>query len=125
MSKLVFTTNAEPYSDVINMKDLKLEKAYYIKNIEKCKFGYICETIDPDILVMDSEGCLVELTKNDKNSMGISFYANRSLSRYIKSYSIRKFILIVHEIRESVDSNGKVYKYPHYSTSVIKSGPLD
>ena len=77
------------------MRDLEINKEYFIKKVFKSKYGYICTTINTDI-DLSNEKLKLKHLKDERNN--ITFYANKPLNDYVKNNNLVQFCLRINSL---------------------------
>ena len=108
--------SSSKYDNIIKMRDLVIGKEYFIKKVDKSKFGHICTTTNTDIDFENRKLKSSEI-KDEKNN--IHFYANKTLNDYINKNMIVQFLLRITEL-EKYNKDGNEYLVPKFEVAILK-----
>ena len=112
--------SSSKYDKIIKMRDLVIGKEYFIKKVDKSKFGYICTTTNTDIDFENRKLKLSEI-KDEKNN--IHFYTNKPLNDYINKNNIVQFLLRITEL-EKYKKDDIEYIIPKFEVAILKQDRL-
>ena len=110
------TVSSSEYGDIIKMRELEVNKEYFIKKINKSKFASICTTLNTEIDFKTKKLTSNELKDEDNN---ISFYANKPFNEFIKKNNVTQCCLRVTKLRQC-KIDGNEYLVPEFEVAIIK-----
>ena len=114
------TESSGSNTKILKMKDLELNKEYFIKKIDKTKYGYICKTVNTEIDL--SKKLKLSQLKDEKNN--VVFYSNKSLNNYIEKNNIAQFCLRINEFVKFKKDNIE-YVVPKFDVAILKQERVD